>query len=278
MKKIISLALLMFVAVYTLISCGSENTFITDNNTDTKAENEIETNKEDGTMKDPGNSEEVVVYTDSIFGLTDSIEFSSAARRYSIIITLKDYIDLAEKHGFGCAVLKIVPKNYEFYLKKSSSDSELVVSGSAKVTVDIVEVVKNICGADFETSENAEICQDIAITPGDAFMDDFIKEHGTAGGDILSVEDGEYKLDKEKLALYGVKSIKSTDNPVLEYNKTYYVFVMVFQDDGVKTAVPYGYCDENLNYVVSSTPVKRTDFYGGHHTELAKMVKEYTNE
>ncbi|MBO4422833.1 MAG: hypothetical protein J5879_05305 [Clostridia bacterium] len=201
---------------------------------------------------------------------------AGSERDYSTLYQLsgtgisKQYGDLG--HVRECAVLKITPLDYEFYITVIHlSETDTLFTGYTLLTASVSEAVMNYNGSDVKDGDVITIRQDMYITPCDEYMQDFTDTYG--GGDESAIPGGNYKVDTEKLGENGVKRVVTCDVPLLDLNAQYYVFAITGIESGECSCCAY--CDAELNPLnISDNYSYNGDDYKHFANELKQMIKE----
>ncbi len=175
-----------------------------------------------------------------------------------------------------CSVLKITPKDYEFYITVNHLDDDsYFFDGYTMLKAKVTDVIENFNGGSIEAGDIITVRQDLYITPSDEYMNFLADICDVENKDLIP--DGDYKIDTDKLSETGIKRIVTYDTPLLEYEASYYVFTTA------KTAQGYtwclAYCDTDLDPVkIGSNGEENASYFGDYENfahDLAQIVKEY---
>lgn len=219
------------------------------------------------------------VSIDRVFLNTENIGFENDDSSFSFIGSLRDIKDYRINGApmWKCAIIRFIPKEYKFIFYKQSrkgSSGEYNYGVYTVLVSDITETVSAYNGCDIKQTDNADVRQSIEIKPSDDYMDYFIKRYGDENEGILSVPDGLYELEKDKLIEMGISDIYSYGSPILEYNKEYYAFVTT-DDGGITLYDSTAYCDANLEPVEIMIKNTRYGWENKHwSSELIEMIRE----
>ena len=176
------------------------------------------------------------------------------------------------EHIKKCGVVKITPYDYEFYITVDHlSSTDVLFTGYTILKARVDEVVSNFNGSYIKANENITIWQNMYITPSDEYMQDFIDTYGK--GDKTAIPDDSYKIAAQKLVSQGVKRIVTSDVPLLELNKSYFVFVTEENSSGYSFC--YAYCTDELDMISISDNYSYTYDYERLTKELIQIINEY---
>lgn len=179
-----------------------------------------------------------------------------------------------------CAVLKIIPCDYDFYIHvdqyhdPKTEDKVTSYIGYSIVTARVIDVIQNFNESSVAQNDVIKLRLHVYIVPNDEYMDEFIDIYGN--GNESEIPEGAYKINVDKLKNTGIKKIITWDSPLLFVNTTYYTFAITEQTSGIYAGVAF--CYDNLE------PVKMGDaeehnlstdgVYDIFNKELIKMIKE----